>query len=96
MNMAYTKFLFVTPVRDDETTRAKLRAAAGIVALPLRKSLIRVRRVRHRLTVIVHRSSGIVMRLMSPMICSRLMWMMCLSGNLPSRPGPVNRSPRRV
>jgi hypothetical protein len=32
VNMAYTKFFFVTPSRDDETTRAKLRAAVGIVA----------------------------------------------------------------
>ena len=32
VNLAYTKFLFVTPVRDDETTRARLRAASGIVA----------------------------------------------------------------
>jgi len=32
VNMAYTKFFFVTPSRDDEVTRAKLRAAAGIVA----------------------------------------------------------------
>ena len=32
VNMAYTKFFFVTPVRDDEVARAKLRAAAGIVA----------------------------------------------------------------
>jgi hypothetical protein len=32
VNLAYTKFLFVTPLRDDETTRVKLRAAAGIVA----------------------------------------------------------------
>src|SRR5262245_59954967 len=31
-NLAYTKFFFVTPGRDDETTRARLRAAAGIVA----------------------------------------------------------------
>jgi hypothetical protein len=32
VNMAYTKFFFVTPARDDEATRAKLRAAAGTVA----------------------------------------------------------------
>src|SRR4051794_21909087 len=32
VNMAYTKFFFITPGRDDETTRARLRAAAGIVA----------------------------------------------------------------
>jgi len=32
VNMAYTKFFFVTPTRDDEVTRVKLRAAAGIVA----------------------------------------------------------------
>jgi len=31
-NLAYTKFFFVTPGKDDEVTRAKLRAAAGIVA----------------------------------------------------------------
>jgi hypothetical protein len=31
VNLAYTKFFFVTPARDDETARAKLRAAAGIV-----------------------------------------------------------------
>jgi len=31
-NLAYTKFFFVTPGRDDEVTRAKLRAAGGIVA----------------------------------------------------------------
>jgi hypothetical protein len=30
-NLAYTKFFFVTPERDDEVTRTKLRAAAGIV-----------------------------------------------------------------
>jgi hypothetical protein len=32
LNLAYTKFLFVAPARDDEATRVKLRAAAGIVA----------------------------------------------------------------
>jgi hypothetical protein len=32
VNLAYTKFFFVTPGRDDEATRVKLRAAAGIVA----------------------------------------------------------------
>ena len=32
VNMAFTKFLFVAPARDDEVTRVKLRAAAGIVA----------------------------------------------------------------
>ena len=32
VNVAYTKFFFVTPVRDDETSRVKLRAAGGIVA----------------------------------------------------------------
>lgn len=32
VNVAYTKFFFVTPSRDDEATRAKLRAAGGIVA----------------------------------------------------------------
>ena len=31
VNMAYTKFFFVTPGRDDEVARVKLRAAAGIV-----------------------------------------------------------------
>ena len=31
VNMAYTKFFFVTPGRDDEATRVKLRAAAGTV-----------------------------------------------------------------
>ena len=31
VNMAFTKFLFVTPGRDDEATRARLRATAGIV-----------------------------------------------------------------
>ena len=31
VNLAYSKFFFVTPSRDDEATRAKLRAAAGIV-----------------------------------------------------------------
>ena len=30
VNMAYTNFYFVTPTRDDETTRVKLRAAGGI------------------------------------------------------------------
>jgi len=32
VNVAYTKFFFVTPSRDDETTRVKLCAAGGIVA----------------------------------------------------------------
>jgi hypothetical protein len=32
VNLAYTKFFFVTPQRDDETTRVKLRAVGGIVA----------------------------------------------------------------
>jgi hypothetical protein len=32
VNVAYTKFFFVTPSRDDEATRAKLRAASGSVA----------------------------------------------------------------
>jgi hypothetical protein len=32
VNVAYTKFLFVTPARDDEATRARLRAAVGVVA----------------------------------------------------------------
>jgi hypothetical protein len=31
VNMAYTTFFFVAPSRDDETTRARLRAAGGIV-----------------------------------------------------------------
>ena len=31
-NLSYTKFFFVTPGRDDEVTRVKLRAASGIVA----------------------------------------------------------------
>jgi hypothetical protein len=31
VNMAYTKFFFVTPSRDDEATRVKLRAAAGVI-----------------------------------------------------------------
>lgn len=31
VNMAYTKFIFVTPGRDDEAARVKLRAAAAIV-----------------------------------------------------------------
>jgi hypothetical protein len=31
VNLAYTKFFFVTPIRDDEATRTRLRAAAGIV-----------------------------------------------------------------
>src|SRR4051794_34608561 len=31
VNLAYTKFFFVAPARDDEGTRAKLRAVAGIV-----------------------------------------------------------------
>jgi hypothetical protein len=32
VNLAYTKFFFVAPGRDDEGTRARLRAAAGLVA----------------------------------------------------------------
>ena len=32
VNVAYTKFLFLTPARDDETARARLRAASGIIA----------------------------------------------------------------
>ncbi|MEO6238049.1 MAG: hypothetical protein ABIQ52_13715 [Vicinamibacterales bacterium] len=32
VNVAYTKFFFVTPERDDEPTRAKLRTAAATVA----------------------------------------------------------------
>ena len=32
VNVAHTKFLFVTPARDDEATRARLRAAGGSVA----------------------------------------------------------------
>ena len=31
VNLAYTKFFFVTPGRDDEATRVKLRAAGGTV-----------------------------------------------------------------
>src|SRR6478752_2969295 len=31
-NLAYTKFFFVTPGRDDEVARTKLRAIGGIVA----------------------------------------------------------------
>ena len=31
VNLAYTKFFFVTPFRDDEMTRVKLRAAGGIL-----------------------------------------------------------------
>src|SRR5687767_8308421 len=31
VNMAYTKFFFVTPLRDDEATRAKLRTVGGII-----------------------------------------------------------------
>jgi len=31
VNVAYTKFLFVAPARDGDTTRARLRAVAGIV-----------------------------------------------------------------
>jgi len=31
VNLSFTKFLFVTPSRDDDTVRARLRAAAGIV-----------------------------------------------------------------
>jgi hypothetical protein len=32
VNLAYTKFLFVTPSRDEETARARLRAAGSIAA----------------------------------------------------------------
>jgi len=32
VNVAYTKFFFVTPARDDETARARLRSAGGSVA----------------------------------------------------------------
>lgn len=32
VNVGYTKFLFVTPARDDEAARARLRAAGGSVA----------------------------------------------------------------
>lgn len=32
VNLAYTKFFFVTPARDDEATRVRLRAAGGILA----------------------------------------------------------------
>lgn len=32
VNLAYTKFLFVTPARDDESVRARLRAAGSTVA----------------------------------------------------------------
>jgi hypothetical protein len=32
VNLAYTKFFFVTPSRDDEATRMKLRAASSVVA----------------------------------------------------------------
>ena len=32
VNLAYTKFFFVTPSSDDETTKGKLRAAGSIVA----------------------------------------------------------------
>src|SRR3954464_4088993 len=32
VNLAYTKFFFVTPTRDDEATRVKLRTAGGIAA----------------------------------------------------------------
>jgi hypothetical protein len=32
VNMAFTKFFFVTPSRDDEATRVKLRAAATVAA----------------------------------------------------------------
>src|SRR5215471_17017547 len=32
VNMAYTKFFFVTPTRDDEATRVKLRGAGGVIA----------------------------------------------------------------
>jgi len=31
-NLAFTKFIFVTPARDDDDTRARLRAAGGIIA----------------------------------------------------------------
>lgn len=31
VNMAYTRFFFLTPSREDETARTKLRAAAGII-----------------------------------------------------------------
>jgi hypothetical protein len=32
VNLAYAKFFFVTPARDDEATKGKLRAAAAIVS----------------------------------------------------------------
>lgn len=32
VNLAYTKFLFVTPAADDDTARTRMRAAGGIVA----------------------------------------------------------------
>jgi hypothetical protein len=32
VNLAYTKFFFVTPARDDEAVRARLRAAGGFLA----------------------------------------------------------------
>lgn len=32
VNLAYTKFFFVTPSRDDEATRMKLRTAGGLAA----------------------------------------------------------------
>lgn len=32
VNLAYTKFLFLSPGRDDEATRAKLRAAAATIS----------------------------------------------------------------
>ena len=32
VNLAYAKFFFVTPSRDDEATRMKLRAASSVVA----------------------------------------------------------------
>jgi hypothetical protein len=32
VNLAFTKFLFVTPARDDDAARTRLRAAGGIVA----------------------------------------------------------------
>jgi hypothetical protein len=32
VNLAFTKFCFISPSRDDDTTRARLRAAGGIAA----------------------------------------------------------------
>lgn len=32
VNLAFTKFIFVTPARDDDAARTRLRAAGGIVA----------------------------------------------------------------